>query len=149
MKNYLFLPISIKEVLLIEKWRYEGYMEFIYMEPYRKNFELSNKQKGPGDCDGFAVFLDNDLFGLFEYYHKKDYIEIGLAINPIYTKKGYSKSFIEAGISFAKQNYDYQNDYIYLTVEKENISAYHAYIKSDFLVVSEDDNEFVMRKKIK
>jgi ribosomal-protein-alanine N-acetyltransferase len=148
MENYVFLPISMKEVLLIEKWHYEGYMSYLYMEPYHKNLDLESELKGPGGCDGFAVYLDKDLFGLFEYYHKVDYIEIGLAINPKYINKGYSKSFIDAGILFVKKQYNYQKDFIYLTVEKENTSAYYAYLKSNFTVVSESESEFVMRKKI-
>ncbi len=146
--EYKFNPISIDDVFIIENWRYDGYMKSIFMKPYHDNLASLGVLKGPDLCDGFSVYVEKDLFGLFEYYHRDDFIEIGLAINPKYIKKGYSKSFIEAGISFAKKNYNYQKDYIYLTVEKENIAAYNAYKNADFVIVHEDALEIVMRRKV-
>lgn len=149
MIDYKFFPISIEDVSKIENWKYQGYIKDIYMEPYHKNLKLYNKLKGPDLCDGFSVYLKNELFGLFEYYHRNDYIEIGLAINPKYVGKGYSKTFIEAGILFLKNHFHYKHDYVYLTVEKENYQAYHAYLKSGFQVIDDKKEEVMMRKKIK
>ena len=148
MVDYVFYPISLEDILNIEKWTYDGYLKKILMEPYHINFASSGKYKGPDFCDGFSVYLGKDLFGLFEYYHRNDFVEIGLAINPKYIGKGYSKSFIEAGISFLKQYFSYQKDYICLTVDKENLQAYKAYLKSGFFVVNEFEDEILMRKNI-
>lgn len=148
MIDYKFIPISLEDVLEIENWTYDGYMKNIYMKPYHTNLELHKKLKGPDFCDGFSVYLGNSLFGLFEYYQRKDYVEIGMAINPIYAGKGYSQCFIEAGIVFLKKHFKYDKDYVYLTVEKQNYQAYNAYLKSNFYVIEKTEEEFIMRKKI-
>ena len=134
----------------IAKWKYDGYMKDIYMKPYFDHYnELTGEMKGPLSCDGFAVFQEDDLFGLFEYYLKEDGIEIGLAINPLFIGKGLSKDYILEGIKFAIKKYKYTNEYIYLAVEKENIPAYKSYLKSGFIEYDRDDEEILMRYKTK
>jgi len=148
MIDYKFIPISLEDVLEIENWTYDGYMKNIYMKPYHMNLELHKELKGPDFCDGFSVYLDKNLFGLFEYYQRKDYVEIGMAINPKYAGKGFSKDFIEAGILFLKENLNYHYDFVYLSVEKGNEQAYHAYLKSGFKVFNKKEEKILMRRKI-
>ena len=148
MTDFKLYPISIEDVLQIENWKYEGYIKNIFMDPYHENLKLYNKLKGPDLCDGFSVYLENELFGLFEYYHRENYVEIGMAINPKYVGKGFSKSFIKAGILFLKEHFNYVKDFVYLTVEKGNEQAYHAYLKSGFDVFDKKEEEIFMKKKI-
>ena len=60
-------------------------------------------------------------------------------------REGYR--FIEAGILFLKNHFNYKHDYVYLTVEKANYQAYHAYLKSGFQVMDDKKEEVLMRKK--
>lgn len=142
---YDFKPVTIDDIKEMSKWRYLGFMESIFLKHYFDNHDNNRPLKGPLDCDGFAVFKDSILFGLFEFYIKSDYIEIGLAINPEFVGKGFSKEYIRSGIDFLIENYDYKKNYVVLEVEKENLAAYNAYKKFGFIVSKENDEEIEMR----
>lgn len=147
---YKFKNMRLHYASEISNWRYDGYMKTIYMKPYFDNYnDLTGEMKGPLSCDGYAVFKDDDLFGLFEYYLKEEGIEVGLAINPLFVGKGLSTSFIKAGIDFALDTYKYNKKYIYLAVEKQNIAAYKAYLKYGFVEYDRDEDEIKMRYKTK
>lgn len=141
---YNFKEITLNEVDEMVKWKYDGFMETLYMKPYYDNYVEGQSLKGPANCDGFAVFKNDDFFGLFEYYLKEHFIEIGLAINPAYVGKGLSQQFIKEGIEFLVDKYNYQNDYIVLSVEKDNIAAHKSYLKFGFKEVSSNDEEITM-----
>ena len=120
------------------------------MKPYFDNYnDLTGDMKGPLKCDGYAVFKDEQLFGLFEYYNKEEGMEIGLAIHPLYVGKGYSKEFIKEGIQFLMKEYKYNHEYVYLAVENENTNAYKAYLKFGFVEYDKDEDEIKMRFHIK
>ena len=147
---YKFKKMRLHYASEISKWKYDGYMKDIYMKPYFDNYnEVTGEMKGPANCDGFAVFRDDELFGLFEYYDKDESKEIGLAINPEFVGKGFSKGFIYEGIQFLITKYKYNREYVYLAVEKENISAYKAYLKFGFVEYDNDKEEIKMRFQIK
>ncbi len=150
MRQYIFKPMTLKYAEAIRKWKYQGYMKSIFMDPYFENIEDGEALTGPGGCDGFAVFYAKELFGLFEYYHlNDDTIEIGLAINPKYVGQNLSKEYIYAGLKFCKKRYDYQKDIIKLTVDVKNLSAYYAYQKAGFKEISRNDEEIAMIFKLK
>ncbi len=144
---FTFKKIAIKEIEQMAKWSYP-FMEVMYMKPYFENYEQGKELKGPLNCDGFAVFKDEQLFGLFEYYNVTDIIEIGLAIAPEFAGKGLSQQYIDEGINFLIDHYDYKGDIITLNVEKENIPAYKAYLKFGFQVVKEAE-EIEMKYNVK
>ena len=145
MSKYTFQPISLEEVNIIKKWVYSGYINTLYMEPYITNYDpLAKTTKGPDNCDGYAVYKGQTLFGLFEVYWKNDVLEIGLAINPTQTNQGHSTSFIHACIDFAVSHYSYKKNFIQLHVEKDNIAAYKAYLKADFITQKTVKNEYLM-----
>lgn len=147
---YKFKDMRLHYATEIASWKYDGYMKDIYMKPYFDNYnELTGEMKGPLKCDGFAVFKDNDLFGLFEFYLQEDGIEIGLAINPLFVGKGYSTEFIGAGLEFLKDYYKYNKKYVYLAVEKENYAAHKAYLKFGFIEYETNREEIKMRYNLK
>ena len=147
---YTFKDMRLHYASEIADWKYTGYMKDIYMKPYFDNYnDLTGEMKGPLNCEGYAVFKENQLFGLFEYYLKEEGIEIGLAINPLFTGKGLSKQFIKEGIEFAIKTFKYSKEYIFLAVEKGNIAAHKAYLKYGFEMYDQDEEEIKMRIKIK
>jgi ribosomal-protein-alanine N-acetyltransferase len=134
----------------IANWKYDGFMKGVYMKPYFDNYDdLTGDMRGPLNCDGFAVFRNDELFGLFEYYLKDDGIEIGLAINPKFVGKGLSNEYICEGINFMVREYKYNKDYVFLAVEEGNLSAYHSYLKFGFTKYDQDKEEIKMRYRIK
>jgi len=148
--KYTFKDMRIHYANQIKDWQYEGYLKDIYMNPYFDNYnESTGEMKGPLNCDGFAVFKGVELFGLFEYYHKDGVLEIGLAINPIFVGKGYSKDFILEGIAFGVKEFKYSKNYILLSVEKDNIQAYKAYLKVGFKEYQRDTQEIMMKYDLK
>ncbi len=143
--DYTFNRMTIEDVKEITTWRYNGHMKDIYMTPYFENYEKTGEVIGPLGCHGYVVYKDNQLIGLYEYYFKDDYIEIGLALKPEFTGKGLSKDFILEGINFAYNKYNYQKDFILLSVEKENIASYKAYLKVGFVVTDQNEEEYIMK----
>ncbi len=143
--KYQFKKMTFSDAKEIASWKYKGYLKDIYMEPYFKNYNKNSKElKGPGNCDGYAVYSGYDLVGLFEYYHKDNIIEIGLALKPELAGKGLSKEFILEGIKFGIETFDYQGEFIQLSVDIRNEEAYYAYMKVGFKEVAKDGEEIIM-----
>lgn len=142
---YEFKSITIEEVRMISKWKYEGFMDCIYMKPYVDNYQNKKKLKGPGNCDGFAVYQEGELFGLFEFYTPDDELEIGLAINPKFVGKGLAKEFTISGIHFGINLYNYKKDFVKLAVEASNLPAYKTYLNVGFEETGKDGSEILMR----
>ncbi len=144
---FVFKKITMDEVEQIAKWSYP-YMEIMYMKPYYDNFKKGKELTGPLNCEGFAVFKEEKLFGLFEYYNIEEEVEIGLAISPEFTGRAWSQQYLDAGIDFLIKQYNYQLETIKLSVEKENIPAYKAYLKFGFEVIK-DTEEIEMKYNVK
>ena len=143
--KYNFKKMNMEYANEIASWKYRGFMKSIYMDPYFDNYNPETKEmKGPGDCDGFAALVDNEVIGLYEYYIKGDIIEIGLALNPKYVGKGLSKDYILQGIAFMVKEYNYKNSFVQLAVEEDNKEAYHAYLKVGFKEIKKEDEEIIM-----
>lgn len=144
--NYAFKPMTIRYLEEISTWRYDGFVKELYTRPYFDNHKKKKTiLKGPDNCDGYVVVKDKALIGLYEYYIRDGYIEIGLALNPKYVGKDYSKDFIKAGIQFCINHYDYTNKYILLNVKAENMRAYKAYLKAGFIETKKQNNDIEMR----
>lgn len=141
----------------MNKWEYNGeYFEELEMKHYFDSYdEATGIATGPAGCDGYAVFLENgQLIGLFEYYLKDEFMEIGLAHNPSMIGKGLGVEFVTKGIEFGIEKYDYKEEYIKLNVDEINVPAIRVYEKAGFKKIKEvvsDDGKNVsmeMRKYI-
>ncbi len=141
----------------MDKWEYHGeFFEELGMKHYFDSYdETTGIATGPAGCNGYAVFLENrQLIGLFEYYLKDEFMEIGLALNPSFIGKGLGVEFVTRGIEFGIDKYDYDKEYVKLSVDETNIPAIKVYEKVGFKRVKEivsDDGENIsleMRKYI-
>jgi ribosomal-protein-alanine N-acetyltransferase len=146
--EFQYKPLSMSDIEKIESWTYTGFMTSVDMSFYYQNYRQKGLLKGPHLCDGYGVFVDNELYGLLEVYEIEQGIEMGLALNPKYVGKGLSKGFILNCIDFLKSHYAYMKNYIYLSVDKKNHQAYYAYIKTGFKVYKESEAEFYMRMDV-
>lgn len=147
--DYKFIPITFEYAKKISEWQYTGFMKTVYMKPYFDNYEKTRKLIGPGNCEGFVVIKDNKVFGIFEFYHPEEELEIGLAINPEFTGKGLAKDYVLAGIKFGVNYYKYKKDTVKLFVAKENVPAYKAYINAGFVEVKKVREEILMKCELK
>lgn len=141
----------------MDKWEYDGkYFEDLVMKHYFDSYdEATGIATGPAGCDGYAVFTeDGQLIGLFEYYMKDGFMEIGLAFNPSMIGKGLGVEFVSKGIEFGIETYDYKKEYIKLNVDDTNLPAIRVYEKVGFKrikeIISDDDGNvsLEMRKYI-
>lgn len=140
--SYQFKPITYYDVLAIEDWRYNGFEKRLYMDDYHESYNKGEVPLlGPRKCKGFSVFnSQGSLFGIIEFYFEHDGVHLGLAINPNYIGRGYSKEFILGGIDFLKREYRYGGN-IFLEVHRKNTQGIKAYEKVGFKLYKRVDDE--------
>ncbi|WP_064093965.1 GNAT family N-acetyltransferase [Rossellomorea aquimaris] len=142
--DFIFKPITMEYVKEIDSWNYEGFIEEVLMTPYFNSFEKSGTLIGPGGCDGFVAFIDNEAAGLFEFNIKGSTMEIGLALKPDLVGKGLGVKFVNQGIEFGIEHYNRKLNNIKLVVDSENKAAICVYEKVGFKRVEQTDNEIEM-----
>ena len=149
MLKLIFKKLDIKTIDSIAKWKYDESDDGLYMKPYQDSYLVSpNKMKGPGGCDGYGVYLQNQLFGLFEYKFVNDELEIGCALEPSVKGKGYGTEFVLAGVSFGVSKYQYTGTKVVLDVNVSNIAARKVYEKAGFEVKSSIEETIRMYKDL-
>ena len=147
--KFKFVPMNLEYANQIKTWKYSGVVKNIYVEPYFNNFDdTTGKTKGPESCEGFAVLNQGKLVGLFEYYFKEEFIEIGLALSPDVVGRGHGKEFVKQGIKFGINKYDYKEEYIKLNVGIKNKPAIRVYKKVGFKKYKKEADSIEMRKYI-
>ena len=144
-----FSPVTLETIKVVGNWRYDGVVKSIYITPYLESIRAEKSIKGPDGCDGFIAYSDNSLAGLFEFYFEDDIMEIGVALNPDLVGKGLGKDFIDAGLDFGIENYNYTEDYIRLTVNENNKSAIKVYENVGFSYYNKNGDLIEMRKEVK
>ncbi len=144
--TYQFRLITYYDVLIMEKWKYNGFEQALYMDSYHESYKKGEKPiVGPNGCRGYAVFNKNgELFGIMEYYFEDDGVHLGLAINPCFVGRRLSKGFILSGIEFLKDNFEKFGD-IKLEVHRKNIQAIKAYESVGFKFYKRDGDELHYR----
>lgn len=132
--SYIFVPMNIDCLEIMEKWKFNPFFPKLDMSAYRKSYEVGNRiLSGPSGCEGFAVMDKERLIGLFEYYPDIDgKPEIGLALSPDLIYQGLGKKVMDAGIIHLLMYNQYDESYIYLTVSAENIPGIKFYMKYGF-----------------
>ncbi|MGE0567889.1 MAG: GNAT family N-acetyltransferase [Bacteroidia bacterium] len=140
--KFIFRPITKEDALIIAQWEDYRPGDFIYMEPYLKSHEKNeNPLIGPGGCIGYTVYNESELFGLFEFIRKSEYLEIGMAINPKFRGKGHGKLFLKAGIAFGKKMFPNNSEMIQLCVSEDNLNAIKLYEANGFKRISSSLDE--------
>jgi RimJ/RimL family protein N-acetyltransferase len=143
--NLTFKKLDIETIKLIVQWRYSESDDGFYMDPYLDSYLATPDEiKGPGGCDGYGVYLEDQLFGLFEFKFVKNELEIGCALEPTYQGCGYGKEFVLAGVSFGVSEYEYTGSRVVLDVDVSNIAARKVYEKVGFKVESRSEESIRM-----
>lgn len=111
-------------------WQYNGIYSFYNMESDKDDLQAFLDPTKRGDAV-FVVFNENELIGFFTFdYVNPLTITIGLGLKPNQTSIGKGLKFLQAGILFAKQNYNPQ--FITLSVAAFNERAIKVYKKAGF-----------------
>lgn len=138
---YKFIPITMDHVTIIEKWRYNGFEKQLYMDCYHESSNRGESPlKGPRGSKGFAVYKDNRIAGLFEFYFEEKGVYLGLALAPDLVGRRLSKDFILSGIEFGKDHLGLKGR-VYLEVDRRNIQGIRAYEKTGFKVTGRVGDE--------
>jgi len=147
--NYNFVPQNMTYLKEIQSWAYNGHVKSIYCQPYFDSYEKTQVMRGPDDCLGFAALLNGELYGLFEYYFKNDIMEIGLALKPNHVGKGLGREFVFQGIQFGLDKFKYQQPFILLKVNMNNLPAIQVYEKVGFVLFQKKGETLEMRLNLK
>jgi RimJ/RimL family protein N-acetyltransferase len=144
-----FKAIDINDVRKIQAWRYPNRARGLHLEPYIESYNRHDKVlRGPRACEGFAVYHNDALFGMFEYaFGPNGLMEVNAALDPRYLGKGYGAPFIRKGLAFGISHYRYLKEKIRLTVDIENAIAIKACRKAGFRPAGfhlNDDGEIIM-----
>lgn len=102
---YEFSPISVDDVNAIVSWRYDPPYDFYDMDSDPEDLALFTN---PTNWDGYYAVFDGDgeRVGFFSFEMDADTLEIGLGMRPDLTGDGHGQSFVEAGLAFAREEYD-------------------------------------------
>ncbi|TNE79198.1 MAG: GNAT family N-acetyltransferase [Bacteroidetes bacterium] len=141
--NFEFRKLEAASLNAIASWVYAT-GETLFMQPYFDCQSANRPLRGPADCEGFAVYLNQQLIGLFEFSFSDERMILGLALSPLHVGKGLSSDFILAGIRFGIEHYDYRGSAVFLEVEKSNIAAVKAYTKVGFSLLDENGDSFTL-----
>ncbi|EDL64471.1 ribosomal-protein-alanine acetyltransferase [Bacillus sp. SG-1] len=130
----------------IDSWNNDGFVEQVLMTPYFESVNKTGTLAGPGGCEGFAAFVDNETAGLFEFIIQGSTMEIGLALKPDLIGRGLGVPFVNQGIEFGIQHYQLNFNYVKLSVDQKNKAAIRVYEKAGFEEVERTENEITMRR---
>jgi ribosomal-protein-alanine N-acetyltransferase len=149
MPKLHFKALDIETVHTIARWVYQDTGTGLYMKPYQESYlETPGDLRGPGGCEGYGVYLDDELFGLFEYTFVEGEMEIGCAIAPKFRGKGYGADFVQAGVAFGVSELGYTGTKVGLSVAVTNVAARKVYEKVGFLIRNSNQETIWMYKKI-
>lgn len=134
--QFHFRPLQGNDVHAISTWRYDGlYARYngtsLDLQPY---MQLRWLYKWLG-YEWLAVEDEQRfLVGYFQYSkHAQRTVEIGLALRPDLTGRGYGLAFVEAGLAFGKRRYAAKS--FLLTVADFNLRALKVYTRAGFQMV--------------
>ncbi len=126
--KFNFVNMENKHAKEVLNWHYEGEYSFYDMDFDKEDLEeFLDCLKNEAWNDKYAVLDEfGDLIGIFSYYFIDEKMEIGLGLRPDLTGKGLGKPFIERGILFGRDEFNY-HDEIKLRVASFNKRARRLY----------------------
>lgn len=153
--NFKFISMNSEHAHEIAyDWKYDGIFSFYDMTADEEDLDEFLVEDRWGK-DKFAVLNEeNKLVGFYSYYFEDEIMWIGFGLKPELTSKGLGASFVNAGIDFAVEKFDYKKDYMMLAVASFNHRAIRLYEKIGFKYVDNyiqhtngDNFEFIRMKK--
>jgi RimJ/RimL family protein N-acetyltransferase len=126
------------QALEIAEWRYEFPYEWYDTASDPRRIELF---ANPARRDGLRAVVDDDgaLIGFFNFVREGDEVRVGLGIRPDLTGRGLGAQFIEAGLEYARNEWEPKR--FRLWVAWWNERARRAYRRAGFEEVAQHDGE--------
>jgi len=117
------------------KWKYKDQYSFYDMTADEEDLkDLLDEKNWTNKY--FACVHEDSLVGFYSIKFEEGIMWIGLALKPELTGQGLGQGFVQSGIDFAIQKFNYRNEYVMLTVWAENERAIKSYEKIGFRQVS-------------
>ena len=131
-------PLSEEHAAEIAEWRYEFPYEWYDTASDPGRIELF---ANPARRDGLRAVVDDDgeLIGFFNFVPEGDEVRVGLGIRPDLTGQGLGAQFIEAGLSYASEEWSPKR--FRLWVAWWNERALRAYRRAGFEEVTRQEGE--------
>ncbi len=112
-ENFGVVNMSVENARKFISWKYEGDMS-IYNCPPHLYENTVNEVMNPKETDSFFAVYDSlgQFFGVYRYEFNGTDLGIEFRIHPERMGKGYTKSFINEAIRFARQKYHFSNEIV-------------------------------------
>jgi ribosomal protein S18 acetylase RimI-like enzyme len=122
----LIKALQYRDIEIINKWNIKNFKIDVHFK--------NNKFMGADGSFPYCAFFNDSIFGYTEfYYDMQNYINISIAINPIYQNKKLGKYFLKNIINYIKENKLTTMEEIRIWVEVDNTRALNLYKNFGFL----------------
>lgn len=103
--NFEFRPLTKDDVDAIVSWHYDPPYDFYDMKSDPEDLALFTN---PTNWDDYYAVFDEDgeRVGFFSFEPGDGTLDVGLGMRPDLTGDGHGRSFVEAGLAFAREEYD-------------------------------------------
>ena len=138
--HFTFKPMDEADARARQAWRYEGEYSVYNWEPEDNPFEILDRrspyyavQDDKGELIGFFCFGSSAQVwdsGEPHLYSENNTITVGLGMRPDLVGKGLGLAFVNAGLTFAKEQF--KPDYFRLFVLTFNERAIKVYERAGF-----------------
>jgi len=130
------VPLSEAHARAIAEWRYEFPYEWYDTASDPRRIELF---ANPARREGLRAVVDDEgeLIGFFNFVRDGSEVRVGLGIRPDLTGRGLGAEFIEAGLSYAKEEWSPRK--FRLWVAWWNERALRAYRRAGFREVRQNE----------
>lgn len=126
-------------------WKYKGKYAFYNETNNEEELQtfLDDKLRKP---IYYAVLnREEELIGFYSYTFENDVMWFGLGLHPKLIGKGHGKDFMQTGINFGIDEFEYHESKILLTVAEFNKRAIHLYESLGFIFIEEKN--IIVNKK--
>lgn len=126
----LIKALEYKDIEVINNWNIDNFkIDAIFAD---------GRLRGADDSLPYCAFLEDRIFGYTEFYYDSEgFINISLAINPIYQNKKLGKYFLKNIIDYINEKELSSKDEIRIWVEAHNKRALVLYRNFGFLPIQD------------
>ncbi|MCA0985394.1 GNAT family N-acetyltransferase [Halobacillus yeomjeoni] len=101
-----FFPLPQEDALRVAEWKYPDPFSFYDMTADEEDYEgFINPEKRSQHTHG--VYEEGELIGFFTFHpNENGGVDIGLGLRPDLSGKGFGRTFVEEGLSYAHKHYN-------------------------------------------
>ncbi len=107
-REFKAVPITRAYAKEYLSWQYEPPYDFYTIAPKYWEREMGEIFQPAPEDSYYAVLRDGKMAGYFELHHREETVEIGVALRPELTGKGYGRAFLACVLEQAWARYQPQ-----------------------------------------